>query len=127
MVEFIYIRKIKFILLATPNSWPAQVLIVMYYIGVYVINGAIRTIQHQNLCSGTLITPSVVMTAAHCISTTINYESQGIQLNLTVSPNWFFPRFNYKHKVKRYTNKLFWIFNLKAMDQCIQYTRGLII
>lgn len=76
---------------SVPNSWPSQVLIVMDYVGLYRIGWFTLPVSQRSVCSGTLITPKVVMTAAHCISTSMSYNYMGNQLTLPISPNRYYP------------------------------------
>ena len=76
---------------AVPNSWPAQVFILMRYKGVYNFGSNDVKISFQSICGGTLITPQVVLTASHCISTSFEYFYNGKQYILPISLNSDYP------------------------------------
>ncbi len=74
-----------------PNSWPSQVLIIMRYIGTYRVGNQTLTIQGSEKCAGTLITPSVVLTAAHCVSSSFQYSNGEISTTLPIQTSWYYP------------------------------------
>jgi len=63
----------------------------MRYIGTYRVGNQTLTIQGSEKCAGTLITPSVVLTAAHCVSSSFQYSNGEISTTLPIQTSWYYP------------------------------------
>ena len=92
---------------AVPHSWPAQVLIGFnYYVGNYSFtNESGSTTSYfvnkssAAFCGGTLINRWTVMTASHCIMTSMDAEIEGVSKKVPVEPNEFYPTYESMYTV----------------------------
>jgi hypothetical protein len=96
---------------ANPGSWPASAYLLYSYKKTVNVNGAVFTAQTGSMCGGiyfiflnlsfnkfskllfqgTLIDRSTVLTAAHCIPTTMDFSYNGGIYETSVEPNSFYP------------------------------------
>ena len=61
------------------------------YKGDYTFGTVKKTIAVNFLCAGTLITPSVVMSAGHCKTRSFGYNYNGKYFSLPIAPNAYYP------------------------------------
>lgn len=65
--------------------------VVFQYSAYVTINGQTFRISSSSSCGGTLIGKGLVLTAAHCISTSISYTYNGNQYSYTIVTNSQYP------------------------------------
>jgi hypothetical protein len=90
----------------------------MDYFGFYRIDWFYIPVSQRSICSGTLITPKVVMTAAHCISTSMNYNYMGKQLTLPIFTNYYYPTFVLNLKKFQNINLLYLKLGVNVYNLC---------
>ena len=62
---------------AVQNSWPSVALVVFRYTLELVLNHTKVAVQDTEIeCGGTLISRNVVMTAGHCIISSVNFKNK---------------------------------------------------
>ena len=79
---------------AVPYSWPAQVLIVQYFKGYVELSSVQYLITGTYQCGGTLINEDTVISAAHCVVKSFNYQGYPIT-NIST----FYPTFESMFKI----------------------------
>ncbi len=79
---------------AVPGSWPSIAYIMFNYKSNYLLPiGVTVLVTAQSYCAGTLISTRKILTAAHCIPTSITFTYLGKTYTGSVTPNTFYPTF----------------------------------
>ena len=77
---------------ATANSWPSIAYVKWNYQGTYrVSSGASVTYSFSAACGGTLIDRQTILTAAHCIPSTVSFTYAGVSYTGQVYTNSYYP------------------------------------
>ena len=77
---------------ATQGSWPSIAYLVWNYKGNFTLpTGVNVTVTRRSFCDGTLISTRKVLTAAHCIPTTISYMYANVTYTSQVYSNTYYP------------------------------------
>ena len=77
---------------AIPNSWPSMAYVKFNYKATFLSPQGVKlTYTFSSSCGGTLITRNKVLTAAHCIPSSVIYNYNGHDYEGTVKPNSFYP------------------------------------
>lgn len=79
--------------IANANSWPSAAYIIFTYgDNVYLPEyGRTVNITRSYMCAGTLIDRTTIVTAAHCIFSSISFTYGVTSYKLQVKPNSFYP------------------------------------
>jgi secreted trypsin-like serine protease len=77
---------------AVPGSWPSIAYVVWSYTGYYILPTGVEVIVTANLyCDGTLYDTRKILTAAHCIPTTVTFTYEGVIYTGQVILNSYYP------------------------------------
>ena len=77
---------------AVPNSWPSIAYVVWSYRGNFLLpTGVTVTVSGHAYCDGTLISTRKVLTAAHCLPTSISFTYLGVTYTGAVTTNSYYP------------------------------------
>lgn len=76
---------------STSHTWPSMALVIFRYSAYIDINGVTYKISSSSLCGGTLIDKSTILSAAHCIKSSIDYTHNGNTYTYSLKYNSNYP------------------------------------
>lgn len=76
---------------AVESSWPSAALVIFSYSATINLDGTYYQISSSSMCGGTLIDKSTVLSAAHCIKSSIEYTHNGNSYTYNIQGNSNYP------------------------------------